>query len=156
MFVPVVTPPPPSPRVQALGQRIAQIVLEQIAGDGPLSRMEVQQAFRIARTQLRSELGGSGATAAVVVALGLGVLALAGLTFVNRGPVVPSTLVFVALAALGLMHAYRWMPTDTTFDLRPAWPWAAGYALMGLTFLGARWLTVPHDADDPHQSDHAS
>jgi AGZA family xanthine/uracil permease-like MFS transporter len=47
------------------------------------------------------------------------------------------------LSALGLMHAYRWTPTDTVLDLRPAWAWAAGYGLMALTFLLARWITVP-------------
>jgi hypothetical protein len=34
------------------------------------------------------------------------------------------------------------MPTDTVMSLRPAWPWAAGYAVMGLTFLAARWITT--------------
>ncbi len=45
------------------------------------------------------------------------------------------------LSALGLMHGYRWTPGDTAFDLVPAWPWAAGYAAMGLLFLAARWIT---------------
>jgi AGZA family xanthine/uracil permease-like MFS transporter len=33
------------------------------------------------------------------------------------------------LASCGLVHAYRWTPGDTAIALRPAWAWAAGYAL---------------------------
>jgi AGZA family xanthine/uracil permease-like MFS transporter len=47
-----------------------------------------------------------------------------------------------ALAAMGLMHSYRWTAGDTVASLTPAWPWAAGYALMGLLFFSARWTTV--------------
>ena len=51
--------------------------------------------------------------------------------------------VAAALSAVGLMHSYRFTPTDTVLSLQPAWRWAAGYALMGLVFLSARWLTRP-------------
>lgn len=47
------------------------------------------------------------------------------------------------LSALGLMHSYRYTAADTVVALVPAWPWAAGYAVMGAVFLAARWLTVP-------------
>lgn len=50
-----------------------------------------------------------------------------------------------ALCALGLMHSYRWTPGDTAGSLSPAWPWAAGYAIMALCFLAARWVTEPSD-----------
>jgi AGZA family xanthine/uracil permease-like MFS transporter len=46
------------------------------------------------------------------------------------------------LAALGLVHSYRWTPSDTAIALVPAWEWAIGYALMAAWFLAARWLTV--------------
>ncbi len=46
-----------------------------------------------------------------------------------------------ALSAVGLIHSYRWTPTDTVISLKPAWPWAVGYAVMGLTFFAARWIT---------------
>lgn len=49
------------------------------------------------------------------------------------------------LAALGLVHSYRWTPGDTAIALIPAWEWAAGYAIMAGTFGAARWLTVPGD-----------
>jgi AGZA family xanthine/uracil permease-like MFS transporter len=48
-----------------------------------------------------------------------------------------------ALAATGLIHGYRFTPGDTALDLSPAWPWVAGYAIMGSSFLAARWLTKP-------------
>lgn len=48
-----------------------------------------------------------------------------------------------ALSTLGLMHGYAFTPGDTVGHVAPALPWAAGYALMGLVFFGARWLTVP-------------
>ncbi|HEY6559660.1 MAG TPA: hypothetical protein VI072_20400, partial [Polyangiaceae bacterium] len=48
-----------------------------------------------------------------------------------------------ALSALGLIHSYRFTPGDTALDLTPGWPWAMGYACMGLCFATAKWLTVP-------------
>lgn len=50
-----------------------------------------------------------------------------------------------ALAALGLLHSYRFVASDTVVALAPAWPWAAAYAVMAAIFLAARWLTVPGD-----------
>ena len=47
------------------------------------------------------------------------------------------------LCAMGLMHSYRFTPGDTVLSLTPAWPWAAGYALMAVTFVTARWTTRP-------------
>jgi AGZA family xanthine/uracil permease-like MFS transporter len=49
------------------------------------------------------------------------------------------------LSATGLMHGYRFTPSDTIVDLVPAWPWAQGYAVMAVAFLLAQWLTEPHD-----------
>jgi len=46
------------------------------------------------------------------------------------------------LASVGLLHSYTFTPGDTVVSLTPAWPWAAGYAIMGLIFLLARWVTV--------------
>jgi AGZA family xanthine/uracil permease-like MFS transporter len=50
------------------------------------------------------------------------------------------------LAACGLMDSYRWTPGDTAIALRPAWEWTAGYGLMALWLLAARWVTVESDA----------
>jgi AGZA family xanthine/uracil permease-like MFS transporter len=47
-----------------------------------------------------------------------------------------------ALSALGLMHGYAFTPGDTVAHVAPALPWAAGYALLGLVFFAARWITV--------------
>lgn len=46
------------------------------------------------------------------------------------------------LSTLGLMHSYRWTPSDTALSLSAAWPWVQAYALMALVFLAARWVTV--------------
>jgi adenine/guanine/hypoxanthine permease len=50
---------------------------------------------------------------------------------------------FVAalLSAAGLMHSYQWTPDDTVLKLAPAWPFAAGYAVMALLFFCAQWTT---------------
>jgi AGZA family xanthine/uracil permease-like MFS transporter len=47
------------------------------------------------------------------------------------------------LSALGLMHSYRWGAADTVLSLTPAWPWVAGYAVMAVVFVVARWVTMP-------------
>jgi AGZA family xanthine/uracil permease-like MFS transporter len=46
------------------------------------------------------------------------------------------------LSAVGLMHSYQWKAFGTALQLTPAWPWAAGYAVMGGILLLARYLTV--------------
>lgn len=55
-------------------------------------------------------------------------------------------LIAAALSAVGLMHSYAFTPADSVgaFGV-PAWPWAIGYLTMALTFLAAKWLTVPDD-----------
>jgi adenine/guanine/hypoxanthine permease len=50
------------------------------------------------------------------------------------------------LAACGLVHSYRWTPGDTAIALQPAWEWTAGYGLMALWLLAARWVTIENDA----------
>jgi adenine/guanine/hypoxanthine permease len=45
------------------------------------------------------------------------------------------------LSAMGLMHSYQWTPDDTVLKLTPAWPFAAGYAVMALLFFCAQWTT---------------
>jgi AGZA family xanthine/uracil permease-like MFS transporter len=47
-----------------------------------------------------------------------------------------------ALSALGFMHSYVWTPADTVLSLRPAWPYAQGYALMGAILLAAPLITT--------------
>jgi adenine/guanine/hypoxanthine permease len=51
-----------------------------------------------------------------------------------------------ALSATGLMHGYRFTPSDTVVALVPAWPWAIGYAIMAIAFLVAPYVTEPDDA----------
>jgi AGZA family xanthine/uracil permease-like MFS transporter len=47
-----------------------------------------------------------------------------------------------ALSLMGLMHSYRWTASDTAVSLTPAWSWAAGYLVVGVFLLAAKWLTV--------------
>jgi AGZA family xanthine/uracil permease-like MFS transporter len=51
------------------------------------------------------------------------------------------TLVAAGFSWVGLMHSYRWMPSDTV--LQPGWgsggPWATGYLLLALLFYWAAW-----------------
>ena len=46
------------------------------------------------------------------------------------------------LSAVGLMHSYQWTASDTVLKLTPAWPFAAGYAVMALIFFSAQWTTI--------------
>lgn len=46
-------------------------------------------------------------------------------------------------SAAGLMHSYQFTPGDTAVLLAPAWPWAAGYGVMAVVMVAARWLTEP-------------
>lgn len=46
-----------------------------------------------------------------------------------------------AASALGLCHSWMFTPGDTTFSLTPAWPHAAGYAVMGVLLLAAPYVT---------------
>jgi AGZA family xanthine/uracil permease-like MFS transporter len=41
----------------------------------------------------------------------------------------------------GLMHSYQWTVDDTVMKLTPAWPFAAGYAVMAVVFFTAQWTT---------------
>ena len=51
-----------------------------------------------------------------------------------------------ALAAVGLLHSYRFVPSDTVVALAPAWPWVIGYAIMAGIFLVARFVTTPGES----------
>jgi AGZA family xanthine/uracil permease-like MFS transporter len=69
----------------------------------------------------------------------------AATTFIIERQFRTAALWFFAGAALslaGLMHSYAWTAGDTVMSLTPAWPWAAGYAVVGLFLLATPWLTV--------------
>ncbi len=56
--------------------------------------------------------------------------------------------VAAALSMLGLMHSYAWTFADTTGAIfTPAWPFAAGYAIVGALLLVAPWVTVESKGD---------
>jgi AGZA family xanthine/uracil permease-like MFS transporter len=73
------------------------------------------------------------------------ILAAATVAVIERRFLLASawTLSAAVLSALGLVHSWRYVPADTAILLAPAWPWAAGYALMAAIFAAARWLTEP-------------
>ncbi len=49
------------------------------------------------------------------------------------------------LSAAGLMHSWRLTPQDAVMSLRPAWPFAAGYAFVAVLMLLAPWMTEPDE-----------
>ena len=51
-----------------------------------------------------------------------------------------------ALAALGLMHSFRYVGPDTAMAVGvPAWPWVGGYAAVGALLWAAPWVTERAD-----------
>jgi adenine/guanine/hypoxanthine permease len=74
------------------------------------------------------------------------ILAAATVALIERKFLIAALWSFTAagLAAVGFIHSYRYLDGDTTQALfHPAWPWAVGYAIMGVCFLAARWITEP-------------
>lgn len=61
-------------------------------------------------------------------------------------------VIAASLSWIGLMHSYRWMPSDTV--LEPGWgngaAWATGYALLALLFFWAAFqYPQPKQTDEP-------
>jgi AGZA family xanthine/uracil permease-like MFS transporter len=81
-------------------------------------------------------------------------LAAATVAIIDRRFVAAAVWVWsgAALAAIGLIHSYRFTPGDTALNLEPAWPFVAGYAIMGVCFLAARWVTQPEKEEPAQQS----
>ncbi len=50
------------------------------------------------------------------------------------------------LSATGLVHAWKLTPQDAVMDLRPAWPFVAGYASVAAVLLLAPLVTEPEEA----------
>jgi AGZA family xanthine/uracil permease-like MFS transporter len=46
------------------------------------------------------------------------------------------------LSVIGLMHSYQFTSDDAVLKLAPAWGFAAGYAIMAILFLTAKWTTA--------------
>jgi hypothetical protein len=82
MFV-FVPPPPPSPRAEVLGQRLAELIEQHRQQNPDLSGLEVRQAVQIALNRA----GGRNPAAPALLAVILGVLAAGGLfaALVERG-----------------------------------------------------------------------
>lgn len=80
------------------------------------------------------------------------ILAAATVAIIGRRFTLAGTwcLLAAALSATGIMHGYAFTPADTVLSLGPGWGWAGGYALMGLVFFAARWVTEPDDAEHGH------
>jgi AGZA family xanthine/uracil permease-like MFS transporter len=51
------------------------------------------------------------------------------------------------LSASGLMHAYRFTPSDTALSWTPAWPFVVAYGALATLFLAARWITEPQEQE---------
>jgi AGZA family xanthine/uracil permease-like MFS transporter len=77
------------------------------------------------------------------------ILAAMTVALIERRFVTAAVWCFIAagLSAVGFIHSYRYLDGDTTQALlTPAWTWTIGYAVMGLTFALARWVTEPAKA----------
>ncbi|MGD8377076.1 MAG: hypothetical protein PVF68_13155 [Acidobacteriota bacterium] len=103
-FVPVFTSPPaPSPRAMELGNRIAQQIREFRAVHPDLDGDDVSQAFRIATSLVRPEVG-RAATALTIASLTAGLLAalLLGLFLFQKGAWPGGTVAF-AIVGVGVL-----------------------------------------------------
>ncbi len=80
MFVPI-TPPQASPRARELAREITEAVRKYRADNPNLSRMDLQQALRVAQNDLKGDLGGSVTVTTILVALGLALALLGGILF---------------------------------------------------------------------------
>jgi hypothetical protein len=99
MFVP---PAPPSPEVEDLGMRIADLVRTYRETRPQMSRHEVRQALGVAHRALHNELGGGGgsarSTAILAIFLGMGVFA-GILAYASRQGSIPQNAVTPAIVA---------------------------------------------------------
>ncbi|HEV3145621.1 MAG TPA: hypothetical protein VGZ47_17130 [Gemmataceae bacterium] len=78
------------------------------------------------------------------------ILAAATVALIERKFIIAAIWSFAAagLAAIGFIHSYRYLAGDTTQALfKPAWPFVAGYAIMGACFLAAKWITEPTESE---------
>jgi hypothetical protein len=100
-FVPVVPPPPPSPRAEALGQRLAEAIEQYRQQNPDLSALELSQAVQLtlART------GGARAATPRLIAVIVGLVAALGLALAlglaSRGAV--NSMALVGVLILGLL-----------------------------------------------------
>lgn len=54
-------------------------------------------------------------------------------------------LVGAGLCAVGLMHSFKFTPTDVVINLAPAWKWVYGYLAMAAVLFVAPWVTVERE-----------
>jgi len=101
MFVPV-TPPPPSARARALGDKMAELIRIFRESDPGLTMPDIKQAMTLAAEDVRAEIGGGRLQYPVLIALLVGVV-LAGLfvaLYVRRSGIGVSPLVLVVVVGL--------------------------------------------------------
>lgn len=109
MYIPTTTHiPQPSAQAQDLGQRIASVVRGYLAENPGVKSTDVSQAFMVARQLIRSDLGGIGNRAAILVIVGiisvlffgLGVALYLGGGFDMRFPMIAIVVALIAIAAV--------------------------------------------------------
>jgi len=131
------------PGVAAWGVLMAKQALQAAgagAPDGPALSAELLDRFRA----FDNWIGGGFAIEQGFI-LSAMLLSAATVAVIERRFARAAAWCFVAaaLSATGLMHSYRFTASDTALDLRPAWAFVQGYAVMGLCFLLAPLLTRP-------------
>ena len=131
------------PGIAAWGTLMAKQAL-QAAGygskEGPTFSANLVPAFQ----QLDNWIDGAFALSEGFIFTSM-ILAAATVAIVERKFRTAAAWCFSAalLSAIGLIHSYRYTPSDTAMNLfHPAWEWAAGYALMGAFLLLAPFVTV--------------
>lgn len=109
MYIPTSTHvPQPSPQAQDLGQRIATVVRGYLTENPGVRSTDVTEAFMVARQLLRSDLGGIGHRAAVLIIIGVVSVLFFGLAaslylgggFDMRSPMIAIVVALIIIAAV--------------------------------------------------------
>lgn len=128
------------PGVGAWGALMAKEALRAADVDFVAMKDQLVQRFTISNDYLHG--GFALEQGAIVTAM---VLSAATVCLIERKFTQAGCWCFAAslLSAIGLLHSFDWTKTDTVVKLAPAWPWAIGYAIMGVVFICAKWITEP-------------
>jgi hypothetical protein len=103
-FIPIVPSPPPSPRAEALGQRLAETIEQFRQQDPELSSQDVEQAARLALARSGGASAGSRRPlVAAAVAVLVGLLVALGANGGRCPAQAPVVYVAVAIAVVALI-----------------------------------------------------
>lgn len=116
MYIPTSTHvPQPSPQAQDLGQRIATVIRSYLTENPGVRSTDVSQAFMVARQLIRSDVGGIGHRAALLVIVGLITVLFFGVAaalylgggFDMRTPMLAIVVALIIIAAVVAALAHK-------------------------------------------------